>query len=80
MKKLLALLLAGAMALSLVACGGSEPAAPEGGEAEAATGKVAIVTNTVSQNEEEYRSAEQMAEKYGDTLIGLGKKSGRKQE
>ena len=29
MKKLLALLLAGAMALSMVACGGSEPAAPE---------------------------------------------------
>ena len=27
MKKLLALLLAGAMALSMVACGGSEPAA-----------------------------------------------------
>ena len=35
MKKLLALLLAGAMALSMVACGGSEPApapAPESGE------------------------------------------------
>ena len=28
MKKLLALILAGAMALSLVACGSSEPAAP----------------------------------------------------
>ena len=32
MKKLLALLLAGAMALSMVACGGSEPAPDEGGE------------------------------------------------
>ena len=69
MKKLLALLLAGAMALSLVACGGSEPAAPEGGEDAAPAGKVAIVTNTVSQNEEEYRSAEQMTEKYGDRIV-----------
>jgi len=35
----------------------------------AATGKVAIVTNTVSQNEEEYRSAEQMVAKYGDRIV-----------
>ena len=69
MKKLLALLLAGAMALSLVACGGSEPAPSEGGEDAAPAGKVAIVTNTVSQNEEEYRSAEQMTEKYGDRIV-----------
>jgi len=69
MKKLLALLLAGAMALSLVACGGSEPAPSEGGEDAAPAGKVAIVTNTVSQNEEEYRSAEQMVEKYGDRIV-----------
>ena len=68
MKKLLALLLAGAMALSMVACGSSEPAASEGGTTETA-GKVAIVTNTVSQNEEEYRSAEQMAAKYGDRIV-----------
>lgn len=68
MKKLLAMILAGAMALSMVACGSSEPAASESGEA-ASAGKVAIVTNTVSQNEEEYRSAEQMAEKYGDRVV-----------
>ena len=38
MKKLLSLLLAGALALSLVACGGSEPApAPESGDAPAAS-------------------------------------------
>ncbi|MBQ7817096.1 MAG: DUF3798 domain-containing protein [Oscillospiraceae bacterium] len=67
MKKLLAMLLAGAMALSMVACGSSEPA-PEA-EGDAPAGKVAIVTNTVSQNEEEYRSAEQMAEKYGDRIV-----------
>ena len=68
MKKLLALLLAGAMALSMAACGGSEPAASEGGTTETA-GKVAIVTNTVSQNEEEYRSAELMTAKYGDRIV-----------
>jgi hypothetical protein len=35
----------------------------------AAAGKVAIVTNTVSQNEEEYRSAQEMVAKYGDKII-----------
>lgn len=68
MKKLLALLLAGAMALSMVACSSSEPSTEGEGET-AQTGKVAIVTNTVSQNEEEYRSAEQMVEKYGDKIV-----------
>jgi len=32
-------------------------------------GKVAIVTNTVSQNEEEYRSAQEMVTKYGDRIV-----------
>lgn len=36
---------------------------------EATTGKVAIITNTVSQNEEEYRSAEFMVAEYGDRII-----------
>jgi len=34
-----------------------------------AAGKVAIVTNTVSQNEEEYRSAQQMVAKYGNRIV-----------
>jgi len=34
-----------------------------------AAGKVALVTSTLDQNEEEYRSAEQMAAKYGDKII-----------
>ena len=34
-----------------------------------AGGKVAIVTLTVSQNEEEYRSAQEMAAKYGSRII-----------
>lgn len=32
-------------------------------------GKVAIVTNTLSQNEEEYRSAQELVKKYGDEKI-----------
>ncbi len=32
-------------------------------------GKVAIVTNTLSQNEEEYRSAQEMVKRYGDEKI-----------
>lgn len=35
----------------------------------AGAGKVAIVTNTVSQNEEEYRSAQEMVAKYGDRIV-----------
>ncbi len=94
MKKVLSVLLTGAMAVSMLAgCGGgsSAPAqseapaeqgkeeapaeqggaeAPAEGEAQAeGTGKVAIVTNTVSQNEEEYRSAETMSQKYGDRIV-----------
>jgi predicted small lipoprotein YifL len=38
-------------------------------EAEAFEGKIAIVTNTLSQNEEEYRSAQQMVEKYGEDKV-----------
>lgn len=45
MKKLLALLLAGAMALSMVACGSSEPAPEAEGEAPAEGLKIAIVSS-----------------------------------
>lgn len=46
-----------------------EAAGGETADTGASTGKVAIVTNTVSQNEEEYRSAEQMTQKYGDRIV-----------
>ena len=36
---------------------------------QATDGKIAIITNTVSQNEEEYRSAEFMVEKYGSDRV-----------
>ena len=57
MKRLAVFLLALALAVSIV------------GVCFAASGKVAIVTNTVSQNEEEYRSAEEMVRKYGDRVV-----------
>ena len=36
---------------------------------DATDGKIAIITNTLSQNEEEYRSAEFMVEKYGSDRV-----------
>ncbi len=76
MKKYLALMLAVVMLLSFTAC--AKPAEPATGPAEqapaapekaAANWKIAIITNTVSQNEEEYRSAEFVQNKYGKDKI-----------
>ncbi|MEG0018949.1 MAG: DUF3798 domain-containing protein [Oscillospiraceae bacterium] len=78
MKKLLSILLATALMLSMVACGA--PAAPKAEGTPAPDGaaspaadagkfKIAVVTNTVSQNEEEYRSAEALVKKYGEDKI-----------
>ena len=72
LKKLLALLLAVMMVLSLAACqkpaeqptGTDQPAEPEVNKF-----KIAIYTNTVSQNEEEFRSAENAVKKYGADMI-----------
>ena len=60
MKKALGIMLVFVMVVSLVAS-----VVP----AFAGAGKVAIVTNTVSQNEEEYRSAQEMVTKYGDRIV-----------
>ena len=90
MKKLLCLLVALLMVISMTACGSKdsgaadteEPAADETATAElseleqrvmaardASEGKIAIITNTLSQNEEEFRSADFMVEKYGADRI-----------
>ena len=60
MKKVLGIMLVFVMVVSLVASVVPAFAGP---------GKVAIVTNTVSQNEEEYRSAQEMVAKYGDRIV-----------
>ena len=63
MKKVIALALAVVMALSLVACGGGS----EGGST--SLGKVAIITGTVTQGEEDFQAAEKMKAKYPDRVI-----------
>jgi len=74
LKKVLALILALVMVLSLAAC--SKPAEPTTGtEGEGETAseenkfKIAVYTGTVSQGEEEFRAAEKMAEKYPDIIV-----------
>src|SRR6056297_2994574 len=80
LRKITVLLLVVAMVFSLAACGqpADEPEEPAEGE-EAAEGeepadesgnwKIGIATGTVSQNEEEYRAAEQVQEKYGEEHV-----------
>lgn len=67
MKKLLALLLSSVMALSMAACGSSST--PSAENTAVGKGKVAIITGTASQGEEEIRAAENMKAKYGDRVV-----------
>ncbi|MBE6879207.1 MAG: hypothetical protein E7488_08655, partial [Ruminococcaceae bacterium] len=64
MKKLLAFLISGALALSMVACGGGEPApAPEGGEAAGGTISIgAVLPLTGSSTGEYLKAAMEVAE------------------
>lgn len=75
MKKLLALLLALIMVVGLVACtpasqseappATEEPVAEEPTTGDDSDWKIGIITGTVSQNEEEYRAAQNVLAKYG---------------
>ena len=77
MKRALALVLSLAMALSMAACGSSAPeepsATPEGNdpavEAPASDYKIAIITGTVSQGEEEFRAAEKLKAQFPDMIV-----------
>lgn len=69
MKRFLCILLVLLLALPLVACNKSPAPDPNQGKDPEPKGKVAIITNTVSQNEEEYRSAQFMVDKYGKERI-----------
>ncbi|HHY70000.1 MAG TPA: DUF3798 domain-containing protein [Bacillota bacterium] len=67
-KKLICACLALVMVFAFVGCGPKEPEGngePVGGE----TYKIGIITGTVSQGEEEYMAAQNMAEKYGDKIV-----------
>lgn len=64
-KKGLLLLLVLVMALSLLGCAQTEE---PGGETEAAW-KIGIMTNTVAQNEEEYRAAQEILARFGEEHV-----------
>ena len=69
MKKLISLMLVLAMVFTLAACGQQAQAPAPGPSERTFEGKIAIVTNTLSQNEEEFRSAELMVNTYGKDKI-----------
>ena len=80
MKKVISLLLALTMTVSLVACSSASAPAEEAPAAteevateEAAEStadyKIGIITGTVSQGEEEYQAAQNMKAKYGDMIV-----------
>ena len=72
MKKVFSLLLALLMVLSLAACGGNTPAEPSGsGDGGSDKFKIAIVTGTVSQSEDDRRGAEAIQAKYGEDVVVL---------
>jgi predicted small lipoprotein YifL len=77
MKKSMAFVLILMMIFSMTGCGGSapeqaaEPSEQNASPAETPTGsayKIGVMTGTVSQNEEEYRAAENMQALYGDMI------------
>ena len=82
MKKIISLLLALTMTVSLVACSSASapaetpaateeaaPAATEEAAEATADYKIGIITGTVSQGEEEYQAAQNMKAKYGDMIV-----------
>lgn len=76
MKKLLSILMILVMVIGMVGCSQPAPAEPaeSGSEAPAETAaapnfKIGIMTGTVSQNEEEYRAAENVQAKYGKDRV-----------
>lgn len=82
MKKVVSLLIASLMVVSLVGCRSGEapaetpPEAPSETPAETpeepaaeADYKIGIITGTVSQGEEEYQAAQNMIKKYGDMIV-----------
>lgn len=65
-KRLLSLLLATAMVLSLAGCRGED--GKDGGD-KSADYKIGIITGTASQGDEEITQATKMKEKYGDMIV-----------
>ena len=70
MKKIISLLLAVLMVFALVGCSNGNTA-DDGGNADDGKFKIAIVTGTVSQSEDDRRGAEAVQAKYGDDVVLL---------
>jgi hypothetical protein len=72
-RKLLAFLLIAVLTLGLAACTPSQPAETGGEEPEEVEAddnwKIGIMTNTVVQNEEEYRAAQNVLARYGEDHV-----------
>lgn len=70
-RKFISVFLILAISLSIAGCGsnGTQSSSSDGSTAEGSGYKIAIYTNTVSQNEEEFRSGEQAQKKYPDIVI-----------
>lgn len=72
MKKLISILLVVVMCFSLAACSGSESGKESEAEKKEEGGgkyKIGLMTGTVSQGEEEYRTAESLVEEFGEDVI-----------
>lgn len=69
MKKVLVFLLVGIMMFGVVGCGKTADTSAPGAAEGPKKFKIAIYTNTVSQNEEEFRSAENAVKLYGDMIV-----------
>ena len=71
MKKLLALVLAGVMVFGVAACRSTETTTTETTTVVESTDdyKIGIITGTVSQGEEEFQAAQNMAALYGDKIV-----------
>lgn len=71
MKKFLSILLVVVMSVSLAACSGSGGSSDseEKEEKKETKYKIGLMTCTVSQGEEEYRTAEKLVEEYGEDVI-----------
>jgi ABC-type glycerol-3-phosphate transport system substrate-binding protein len=73
-RKMIFLVLISLIAAGTLVAGGGSQSSSGGSAAPAASsgpfpGKIAVVTNTVDQNEEEFRSAEQLVRKYGASKV-----------
>lgn len=68
MKKLLSIFLSALLIFTLVGCSTTKSSDPSKSN-DKKKFKIAVLTGTVSQGEEEYRAAENMKNKYGDMLV-----------